>query len=191
VALNAKYTDEDVRRSEQLYLTAIEFLKLYQGDWDFLVKAKNHLTRHGELPVPAARAVLNAMRSNPEGSMMLPATPTGRLEGDNPHAVDLDYYHRRQLANGHMTRPAHIDLPSKWHVQYALSTWPTAQVFHVLRPELSHIRWYPHTGKFGYDICLWCQYPLGWSWNSRYILTNDQQGRRICKGCDRKMQENT
>jgi hypothetical protein len=179
--LNGKYTDEDVRSSESLYQTAVDFLKAYLGDWDFLVRAKNHLAHHGELPVPTARAVLNSMRSNPEGAMLLPQTPTGRYEGDMRH--------REERPRDRFKRPSHIDLPSVWHVKYVLSTWPTAQVYHVLRPEFSHIRWYPHTLQFGYEIVVVCGYPLGWSYNSTYIMTNDQMGRRICKGCKRRLEE--
>jgi hypothetical protein len=187
--LDARYTDRDVRESENLYLLAVRFLKAYRGDFEFLVRARNHLDDTGALPIATARGVLNCMRSDPMAAMLLPQTPTGRYLDDVPHSGSGDdFYHRRQAANGHKRRPAHIDLPSKWHVMYVLSTWPTAQVYHVLRPELSHIRWYPHQSQFGYDIQLWCGYPFGWSYSSKYIMTNDQRGRRICRGCERRMQ---
>jgi len=181
--LNPKYTDEDVRRSETLYLCALKFLRQYQGDFQFLAEAKNHLEYYHDLPVPTARGVLNCMRVNPEGAMMLPQTGDGRYHDGIRHSGSNLF-----IPNGHLRRPAHIDLKSTWHVQYVLSTWPTAQVFHVLRPELSYIRWYPHQDRFGYNIEVWCGYPIGWSYNSTYIMTNDKRDRRICKGCDRRMQ---
>jgi len=183
MTLNAKYTDEDVRRSEHLYLTALRFLRQYQGEFSFLVSAKNHLDQHGDLPVPTARGVLNAMRANPEGAMMLPQTPTGRYEDDVGHA-DSNVF----IETNHVRRPAYVDMKTNWKVQYALSTWPTAEVFHVIRPELSTLRWYPHTEQFQYHIELWCSYPMGWGPGSRYVLTNDRRDRRICKGCNRRMQ---
>ena len=180
--LDARYTDRDVRESEHLYLLAVRFLKAYRGDFEFLVRARNHLDDTGALPIATARGVLNCMRSDPMGAMLLPQTPTGRYPDDVPHSGP------QPQNNGHKRRPSHIDLKSTWHVMYVLSTWPTAQVYHVLRPELSHIRWYPHQSQFGYDIQLWCGYPFGWSYSSKYIMTNDQRGRRICRGCERRMQ---
>jgi hypothetical protein len=119
--------------------------------------------------------------------MRLPTTPTGRYPSPTPRRSFEEIVH--EAANVPV-RPAYVTMKATWNAIYVLSTHPAAQVYHVMRPELSKVRWYGHQGQMAFDITVWCHYPLGWSHYSTYMITNDTKGRRICKGCHRAMEAN-
>jgi hypothetical protein len=188
--LNARYTDQDVRESPDLREVALMYLKRYQGDFIFLVRAKNYLEEHDDLPVATIRGVLNCMRADPTAAMLLPQTGSGRYEDERPPGPAMfgtPWYDEVGRREPQRTRPAVVKLKTTWHVEYALSTHATAQVYHILRLERSYMEWLPHVRAMAYHLEVWCGYPLGWSLGSRYKLSNSTEGRRVCKLCHKKM----
>jgi len=179
--LNAKYTDEDVRRSQELTDIALRYLEGYQGDFAFLVRAKNYLEARGTLPAATVRGILNCMRSDPYAAMLLPSTPDGRSVSDRPATT------RRHLT-AVPQRPAYVVVNTTWKMQYLLSTHKIAEVYHVLRIEYCQLRWYTHARAFAPKLYVWCSKDFTYSREGAYILTNDTQGRRICKGCHNNLE---
>lgn len=185
--LNAKYTDQDVRTHPDLIEIAHQFLRRYQGDWEFLVQCKNHLEAHNHLPMPTVRAVLNAMRANPEGAMFLPQTPTGRFSADG--RVGLGQPPMQTFLKAVPARPVYIVVNTTWKMPYLLSTHKIAQVYHVLRPEYCELRWYTQLGVFVPKLHVWCGKYIYNATTGAYVMSYSEQGRRICAGCRRVMME--
>lgn len=84
------YTDRQVRENAELMAFAVGYAGAYEGDFEFLVKARQYVEREGALPVQVARGVLNCARHdlNVAGSLPEPgvwepgqAAPYGHGDG--------------------------------------------------------------------------------------------------------------
>jgi hypothetical protein len=170
-----KFTDQDVRRDPTLHDIAIEFLKLYRGDFDFLRGAQQDLAEGHPLAPGVIRGILNCMRADPDGSRLLPKSPTGRFA-----AVDYSYLQRRRqpkLRKVQLYRPAWIDVEATFKVSYYMSTAKTAYVAHLLDRERSIVRWYPHSGKLEVKARPVC------SSNVKGVMCAHNDNRKICRQC--------
>jgi hypothetical protein len=68
-----RYNDRDVREDPSLHDLAVAYVRVYGGEFDPLVAAKNELTLNGTLNTATARVVLNCMRYDVNVSASLPA----------------------------------------------------------------------------------------------------------------------
>jgi hypothetical protein len=165
-----RFSDRDVREDPDLAQLAFQFARNYGGDFDFLVHAHTYAVEHGSLHTSMARGVLNCMRSDIQGLALLqeriiPRRARGLYIVEKP------------------PRPAYINLPTTWHYDYVMSTWPSAEVVHVLNRDASHVRWFPHTGEFKFQ--LWACKPL---YAHHYAFCHEiPADRRLCRACERRM----
>lgn len=68
MSADRKYTDRDVRENQSFYLTVIDYLENYEGEFDYLVDMKMRVAMDRDLTVPMVRGVLNCMRHDPRVS---------------------------------------------------------------------------------------------------------------------------
>lgn len=64
-APEVKYTDRDVRESEELVERALEYVRNYTGEFQYLIDMKLRVAQEGDLTTPMIRGVLNCMRHDP------------------------------------------------------------------------------------------------------------------------------
>lgn len=172
VAVDARYNDREVREDLKLQACAIRYVQSYQGDFEFLVRAKMFLHQNGTLPVATLRGVLNCMRSDPMGAMSLPQTPTGRFA---PTESRL----QQRAIEVVTTRPVTVRV--QWKMKYILSNHKLAQVAHLLRPDTSELRWFPVSQDYRWYPRAWC---TKIHYNTSLLeMTNDPRGRRLCVQC--------
>jgi hypothetical protein len=164
-AAEYRFTDREVREDPDLAKLAYEFAYNYGGDFDFLVHSSMYAREHGRLHTAMARGVLNCMRTDTQGLKLL---------------EDRYWTPKPQLYVVKKQRPAWINLPSEWHYDYIMSMHKSAQVVHILDRRLSCVRWYPHTGKFVFNLHS-CK-PLYASVNYRMVYEVPTD-RRLCARC--------
>lgn len=88
-----RYTDRDVREHSELIDAAMNWLREYQGDFEFLRDARVALLRANSLPIGVVRGVLNCMWGDARAFHLLPITPTHRV--DRPQTFPRPRSHLR------------------------------------------------------------------------------------------------
>jgi hypothetical protein len=161
-----------------------DFLRDYEGDFDFLVKAKGYYVSGFDMPTATIRGVLNCMRYDPGWAMLLPAPmnlpPSGPLPQSTP-----------QLRSVNVRRPAFVILKTRFKKPYVMSTFVTAQVVHLLDNDKSEIRWLPHVEEYRTWLVGVCGRTIATS--LARIMNADEvpSERRLCKGCQQRLYERT
>jgi hypothetical protein len=143
-----KYTDRDVRENPDLREKAYCYAFYYEGDFEFMVAAKELAKISEELPVAVTRGVLNCMRADPRVAATLPA-PQPQVQNARiiPGTVrEMGPRHQRPVIRHS------YDLPVRWRGIYLYSSHKTAQVFHMLNTERSRIHYYPAVYEFRMDL---------------------------------------
>jgi hypothetical protein len=187
-AADVKYTDTDVRSDENLRAIATQFAQGYNGDFEFLVSAKEVAIVTDDLPITMARGVLNCMRGDARGHQLLPPPkPTwGSDSEEEPIQQSMPYPRRWKKAEVvELPIPRRVrELKVHWNKIYVLSTHKQGKVAHLLWPERSKLTYYPNGWRATDDIYhAWLHLHCGNHMDTRFLLTNDTQGRPMCKSC--------
>lgn len=173
--LDRKFTDIDVRKEPGLRELAKEFARHYQGDYPYLVQARQMVHQHGKLTTPLTRGILNCMRNDPDGTTWIQDFYSKAPMEADVETVGLD------LRAVELERPAWVDMKATWKMGYVLSSHKLGKVAHLLRSEKSRVRWFPHTGDLELQPAVWCSKHVA----ANNFLSADEQGRPLCKNCDR------
>jgi hypothetical protein len=83
MSADRKYTDRDVRENPDFYVTVIDYLEHYEGEFDFLVDCKMRVAMDRELTVGMVRGILNCMRHDPRVTNLPEPLPPSRREGSS------------------------------------------------------------------------------------------------------------
>ena len=166
-----KYTDRDVRELPYLTQIAYTYLDAYQGDFEFLLDAKR-IHYQGVLATATIRGVLNCMRADPRWAGYLPIAPSCV----SPGLVTP------RLRTVNLQRPARIKLNARFKMPYLMSTWPTAQVVHMLNRDRTELWWYPHVLEYRWVPAAYCG-GLRWRTNYLMMLHDIPADRRLCLRC--------
>ncbi|HEY6021865.1 MAG TPA: hypothetical protein VIY48_18975 [Candidatus Paceibacterota bacterium] len=167
-----KYTDRDVRENPELEKIALNYLKVYGGDFEPLVNAQGLLAAGHDLPTNIIRVVLNCMRHDRDYAADMPAPEAKVIEMVIANSPEKKQKHKKKnwckntaphryhwegdgadrrycqgITNG---RPQYlfIDARIKPHIRYALAKHGT--VVHMIEGEGHHYTWYPNQYGDGY-----------------------------------------
>jgi len=189
-----KYTDRDIRDNPKLISLAEGYLLDYTGEFDYLLGCRELVEGGERLPIPLARGVLNCMRLDPKGFQVLQDYVEDFTDahgktwrearnftapeplGPTPAQATIVRAPRLQIVR---SRPAYVPLKTRWKKTYVLSTWQRAKVAHLIK-QTSRIVWMPYTGKYVWDLKVWCGAGLR---EAHAFMTNDTQGREVCRRC--------
>ena len=176
-AYDYKYTDQDVRETQELRHHVNTFLHEYGGDFEFLVKAKMAYMAGVPLTTATYRGVLNCMRFDLNWARRL-SPPRGLITSrPNPlRVVELQ-------------RPARVILKAQFKKPYIMSTYPTAQVVHLLDIKRSQLWWYPHIEEYHAVLYPYCGRIIGRGLEQMLEANEVPECRRLCKTCERRLYE--
>ena len=132
--MDRRYTDYDVRANPNLRALAFDYLRQYNGQFQFLNECKAVL-ESGRLSDQQVRGVLNSMLADPKVTNM--PTPVHTAFDAGQFAPP-----RRSLELNVSARPEPvrqtIKLPTRWHYEFGISNHKQARVIHNVDPRRSH-----------------------------------------------------
>lgn len=175
-APNLRYTDRDVRENPEFIPLVHNYLKSYEGEFQYLVDCKMALMHHGALPTALMRGVLNCMRNDARIVGQLPTPLPIQLEAEvipmkrkakwtklkyldcditEPHPahpreqVSADVV--RNYCHGiyEINRISFYRLPAKVNDKYTAVVGKTGLLVHKLTGE-AEVGWMPYAHQWGF-----------------------------------------
>lgn len=199
-----RFTDRDVKEHPNLLGRAVEYVRDYHGEFDFLVTARELERVTGTLPIAVARGVLNCMRVDPRvaGSLPTPQHPSMQSSdlgvsfreamgqvGDAAQAVN-EVLARPRLKLVPPPRPYQVRLRSTIKAPLMWSSYNDPTNLPTKVHDIDHHRSYcvlkTETGELLLHAQARCGYlaidgkaTIGW--------LEDAEGRVMCKSCERQV----
>lgn len=190
-----RYTDRDVQEYPDLLAQAVDYVRNYRGEFDYLIAARDLCNATGTLTVAVARGVLNCMRSDPRVAASLqppvqwpdlrPSYTSWKRnlaivedeDDDDEEEENSDLI--AQAADYVRKRPFALNV--KWKKMILSSIHASAQKYHYLDPIRSEVRYYPAVQEYITRVYAEC----GWrpSGNAYELLDTPPECRRECKQC--------
>lgn len=153
-----KYTDRDVRENPNFIDMAEEYLKQYQGEFEFLIDCKMRLAQGTELSTGMIRGVLNCMRVDPRVKSQLPE-PMPEFDADViPIYENNDWPQRREFQPKQPVVYKYIEpmpkrndgnysyrLPATVHPEYIFVKGKSISTKTIHLVTGAEYEWYPNT----------------------------------------------
>lgn len=153
-----KWTDADVREGgEELRDVALHWLDCYYcGEFEPLVKIRQHLAAGKTITVVMIRTILNCMRGDSHGADMLEAYSKVETNGIPSRRRD----HLRVVPDPPVpARKAMVQLKHHWNKRYLVGATKQAKNAHIIRGSKSYFQWclYPEP-HYSASVHTWCQF---------------------------------